>query len=90
MASQKSILLFFLLFPTLIVQAQKTNDPLWFTMMQDPKVNFYKAKEAHQDYWKNQKVPPVKELHDMKEAAAAQPASSPRAICPTWISSVPA
>lgn len=65
----KKLIFYTLLFVVSTVQAQtdKDQNPIWYTMMNDPEVNFYKAVEAHQNYWKNQKVPPVKELHDMTE-----------------------
>ena len=66
----KKLIFYILLFVVSTVQAQtgKDQNPIWYTMMQDPKVNFYKAKQAHNDYWKAQKIQPIKELHDMEDA----------------------
>jgi hypothetical protein len=45
----------------------KNQDPIWYTMMQDPKVNYHAAVKAYKDYWKDKKTPPNKDLRRTEE-----------------------
>jgi hypothetical protein len=64
--------LFFLLFIPVMLFAQNDkskngNNPDWYAMMQDPKVNYHKAVQAYKDYWKGKKMPPNKEQRETEE-----------------------
>lgn len=52
---------------TLLAQEKKSNDPIWYVMMQDPKVNFREAVQAYEKYWEASKLPRLRELHEMEE-----------------------
>lgn len=57
----------FLFFITSInVYSQKTNDPAWYIMMQDPKVNYHKAVQSYNDFWKSKKLKPEREMYEME------------------------
>ncbi len=56
----------FLLICISTLHAQKNADPDWYNMMHDPKVNFHKAVKAHETYWKNKKLKPIKELRELE------------------------
>ena len=62
-----SLLAAFILLMTAHLTAQSKTDPTWYTMMQDPKVNYYKAVAAYEDYWKGKKMPRSHEQNEAEE-----------------------
>jgi hypothetical protein len=67
----KSILIaVFLMLMTTHLTAQSKKDPTWYTMMQDPKVNYYKAVAAYEAYWKGKKMPRSHEQNEIMEELA--------------------
>ena len=57
----KQLLLAFLLTIGTLLGAQTTEDPKWYTMMQDPNANYFETIKAYKEYWKGKKMPPNKE-----------------------------
>jgi hypothetical protein len=53
------------LFSIPCLTAQSKTDPTWYTMMRDPKVNYYKALATYDAYWKGKKKP---RSHEQNEA----------------------
>ena len=62
-----SLLAAFMLLMTVHLTAQSKTDPTWYTMMQDPKVNYYKAVAAYEAYWKGKKMPRSHEQNEAEE-----------------------
>jgi hypothetical protein len=51
----------------LVMLGQSNADPEWYTMMKDPKVNYYKAVEVYEKYWEGKKMPPNKDARQTEE-----------------------
>jgi hypothetical protein len=62
-----SLVAAFMLLITVHLTAQSKTDPTWYTMMQDPKVNYYKAVAAYEAYWKGKKMPRSHEQNEIEE-----------------------
>jgi hypothetical protein len=62
-----SLVAAFMLLTTIHLTAQSKTDPTWYTMMQDPKVNYYKAVAAYETYWKGKKMPRSHEQNEAEE-----------------------
>ena len=63
---KQKLLFVLLILASKLLHAQKANDPDWYTMMHDPKVNYFKAVQAHSNYWRNKKLKPLKELRELE------------------------
>jgi hypothetical protein len=58
----KTQITYLLLWWASVAFAQSSKNPVWYTMMQDSKVNYYEAVRSYEAYWKGKMPPPNKDL----------------------------